>query len=116
MTQKAKIEVFTSPTCPHCPNAKRIAEEIANDRDDVKVVETSTYSKKGQKRAKSLQVRSVPTLFITGPEYEGRIGYVGTPSKDRLSQMVNIALGLEDWPEKKPGLVSSLLNKIKIKI
>ena len=113
---RAKIEIFTSPTCPHCPSAKRIAEEITNDRNDVKVVETSTHSKKGQKRAKSLQVRSLPTIFVTSTEYEGKIGHVGTPSKDRLSQMVNIALGLEDWPEKKPGLVSRLLNKIKIKV
>jgi len=113
---KAKIEVFTSPTCPHCPSAKKVAEDLAAERDDVKVIETSTYSKKGQKRAESMQIRSVPTLFITSSEYEGRIGHVGTPSKDRLTQMVNITLGLENWPEEKPSFVSKVLNKIKIKL
>ncbi len=114
---RAKIEVFTSPTCPHCPAAKRVAEELSAERNDVKVVETSTYSSKGQKRAKSLEVRSVPTIFVTSNEYNGRIGHVGIPSKDSLNKMINIALSYEDWPnQNKESLVSRLVQKLNIKI
>jgi len=111
---KAKIEIFTSPTCPYCPRAVSVAQELKKERDDIKIIETSTYSAKGQKRARMLGVRSVPTMFITGPAYPDRIGYVGAPSKSRLNQMVNIALGIEEW--KQPESLWSKLKKIKIKI
>ena len=31
---KVKIELFTSPMCPHCPAAKRVVEEVANEMPD----------------------------------------------------------------------------------
>ena len=111
---KAKIEIFTSPTCPYCPRAVQVAEELGRERDDIKIIETSTYSHKGSRRAENLGVRSVPTLFITGPGYPDRIGYIGAPSKEKLGKMVNIALGKEQW-EQPEGLLSRLM-KIKIKI
>jgi len=33
--EKSKIEVFTSPTCPHCPSAVKLAKELEQERDDV---------------------------------------------------------------------------------
>jgi glutaredoxin len=116
MTQTAKIEVFTSPTCPHCPHAKKAAFNIKKKRDDVKVIETSTHTSRGQKRSRNLQIRSVPTLIITGPGTDENIGFVGTPSESQLNKMLDIAIGKKNWdePEKKEGIFSRL-KKIKIK-
>ncbi len=115
ITQKVKIEVFTSPTCPHCPHAKKAAFDFAGERDYVKVVESSTATSKGKKRADNFGVRSVPTLFITGPGTPDRIGFVGTPSQKQLEKMTKIALGKENWPEEK-GLFSRIAEKLNIKI
>ena len=32
-----KIEVFTSPMCPHCPAAKRVVEEVVSEMEGVEV-------------------------------------------------------------------------------
>ena len=117
MTQIAKIEVFTSPTCPHCPHAKNAAFNIKKKRDDVKVIETSTATHKGQKRSRNLHIRSVPTLIITGPGTDENIGFTGTPSENQLNKMIDIALGKKTWdePKKKQSIFSKLKN-IKIKL
>jgi hypothetical protein len=89
-----------------------VAKELAKERDDIKITETSTASNKGKRRADHYNIRSVPTLFVTSPNYPDRIGHIGTPSKKALNKMVNIALGIEDW-EKQEGLFSHLIKKIK---
>jgi len=109
---RVKIEVFTSPTCPHCPHAKKAVADFAKDRKDVKFVETSTYSSAGQKRAANYGIRSVPTLIITGPGTAERIGYVGTPSKNQLERMTNIALGKDEFPQQE-NIFTKIMNKFK---
>jgi predicted DsbA family dithiol-disulfide isomerase len=115
MTQRAKIEIITSPTCPNCPPAKNAVAKFSLDRDDVKVVELSTATQKGSKRARSLDVRSVPTLIITGPGTDERIGYVGIPTQDQLNRMVSIAKGTENWEQEQPkeNIVSRFMKRIK---
>ena len=116
---KAKIEVFTSPTCPHCPSAIRLAKELASERDDVRVIESSLAIGKNRKRAERLGVMSTPTLFITGPAIQHRIGFRGTPSKKSLIKAVNIALGLEEMEEPEPvgeKIKRFLKEKLKIKV
>lgn len=108
---EVKIEVFTSPTCPFCPKAVEVSKAIAKEMPEVKVIETSTGTEKGRKRAEANEVRSVPTLFITGTGYPDRIGYIGAPSHDKLKKMVNIALGKEEWKEQE-GLFSRIIKKL----
>jgi small redox-active disulfide protein 1 len=103
-----KIEVFTSPTCPHCPAAKKIAQKVASNREDVKVVETSTYTKDGQHRAREFDVRSVPTLFVTSQDNPDRIAFVGVPGENQLNRMIDISLGKEEWPKQE-----GMMDKIK---
>jgi len=113
--KEAKIEIFTSPTCPYCPNAVRVAKELSKEMPEIKILETNTGTEKGRKRAENNDVRSVPTLFITGDGYPERIGYIGAPSKDKLRKMVNIATGKERW-EEPDGFLSRLSKNLKIKI
>ncbi|NTV24391.1 MAG: hypothetical protein HGA85_08575 [Nanoarchaeota archaeon] len=111
--RSAIIEVFTSPTCPFCPGAVKIAKELENERKEVTVKVYSTATPEGNKRAGHLDVRSVPTMFVTGPGYPDRIGYVGVPSRSGLTKMVNISLGKESWEEKEEGFISRIINKFK---
>ncbi len=113
---RVKIEVFTSPTCPHCPRAKSALDQFSKSNSFVKVVETSTGTNKGRKRAELFGVRSVPTLFITGPGTKDRIGFIGVPSQSQLKKMANIALGKESWPNKKnTSILKSIMNIFKRK-
>lgn len=108
-----KIEIFTSPTCPNCPSAKNLVREIGKEIDDVKVVETTTATKQGSRRARSLNIMSVPTIFVTGPEF-GRIGFRGLPPRQRLLDAIAIAKGEKKWEEPK-SLMQKLKEKIPIK-
>ena len=112
--EHAKIEVFTSPTCPHCPKAKANVDEFAKGRDDIRIIHTNTGTSDGARRAQQFDVRSVPTIFVTGPGYPDRIGYIGVPSKDRLGKLVDIALGKEEWKEEEPVL-KKIADKLKIR-
>jgi len=109
---KAKIEVYTSPTCPHCPHAKKVVGEFAKDNEEVKFVEVSTATHDGQKRAQRMNIRSVPTLVITGPGTSETIGYVGVPSNNQLKKMIDIALGKDDFEEAQETGFKRFLKKI----
>lgn len=94
----AKIEIFTSPTCPHCPSAKSLAREIEKERDDVKVIEYSTITPEGSEKANHYQIVSVPTIIISGKEY---VGLRGTPSKKGFNKAINLSLKKESWEDSK---------------
>lgn len=112
---KCRIEVFTSPTCPHCHGAVKLSKEIEKERDDVKVTEISTATRYGSKRSKHLCIMTVPTTFVKGPGYQGNIGFKGLPSKKGLLKAIDISLGKEGWEEKK-GFFKRLLEKLPIKV
>ncbi|MCK5282128.1 MAG: thioredoxin family protein [Nanoarchaeota archaeon] len=114
-TGKVKIEVFTSPTCPHCHPALNLAKQIEKERDDVKVTELSTATPHGHRKAQQMEVMSVPTTFVTGSEYPQKIAFRGLPSKKGLLKAVDISLGKAEWEEPK-GFFRSLLEKLPIKI
>ncbi len=106
------IEIFTSPTCPHCPPAKKLALQVAKERadDNVKVVETSIMTKEGSEKAQSLGVFGVPAIFVKGPKFD-RMGFRGLPPKQKLLDSIDIGLGKKEWKESK-----SLLQSIKEKL
>jgi|FLOH01.1.fsa_nt_gi thioredoxin 1 len=110
----SKIEVFTSPTCPHCPSALNLAKQIEKERSDVKVIETSSISSQGRKRAQMYNVMSVPTVFVNGPHFD-RIGFRGTPPKSKLLEAIDISLGLKEWTEPK-SFIERIKEKIPLKI
>ncbi len=113
--RKVKIEVFTSPTCPHCHPALNLAKQIEKERDDVKVTELSTATPHGHRKAEQMGVMALPTIFVRGPAYPQDIGFRGLPSKKGLLKAIDISLGKAEWEEKK-GLLKSVLEKLSIKI
>ena len=93
---KATVMLFTSPTCQHCPAAKRIMSEFVNEREDFEYKELSTSSKEGSRKAKKFGVMSVPTFLITGPAIEDIIGLRGVQSKNTLNRKIDEALGIKN--------------------
>jgi small redox-active disulfide protein 1 len=78
------IEVFTSPTCPHCPMALLMAKEVAASMPGIQVVEQSTATPQGFAKAAFYGVQAVPTVFINGKR-----AFVGAPpSVEALRQAV----------------------------
>ena len=76
------IEVFSSPTCPHCPSALLMAKELAAQMPGIRVVEQSTATPQGYAKAAFYGVQAVPTIFINGKR-----AFVGAPpSMEALRQ------------------------------
>ncbi|MBR9675795.1 hypothetical protein GOV05_02195 [Candidatus Woesearchaeota archaeon] len=116
-----KISVFTSPTCPHCPAAINVARTVSKEMG-VRLVEISTATNEGSKKARAHQIMSVPTTIIKGDGYDQNIGFKGAPSKASLIKAVRIANGEEGFQEKKKSfglgqkINSFIKDKFKIKI
>ena len=70
-----KIEVYFSPVCPHCPEAKKLVAEVAaRYGGKVEVDEVNTHTAEGISRGMTNEVMSVPTVFIDGEK-----SFVGFP-------------------------------------
>ena len=70
------VEVFTSPTCPHCPGAVMAADEAKKqlgDKIDVKVVDTAETE--NIQKARDYGISAVPTIVI-----DGNVEFIGAPS------------------------------------
>jgi thioredoxin 1 len=81
----AVIEVFTSPTCPHCPQALEMARQLAMEMPGIQVVEQSTATPQGYARAAFYGVQAVPTVFINGKQ-----AFVTFPDSPNLNTQVRI--------------------------
>ena len=66
LEREVHIEVFVTPTCPHCPRMARVAFQLAMVCDKVKadVVEVQEFPALGEKYS----VRGVPTTVVNGAE------------------------------------------------
>ncbi len=86
-----KIEVFTSPGCPHCPTAVRVTRELMEENPElaerVRWKEMSTATPEGSRKAQAYGIRAVPTIIFTNKRGE-RGGYVGAPSKKRYLEII----------------------------
>lgn len=111
---KAKVFLFTSPTCPNCPPAKRFINEFKTQRDDFILNDFSTITPKGQKQAQKFGIRSVPTFVIQGPGYPTPIGLVGTQSAESMNKYLDISLGLREPDPEKTTLREKFREGFKI--
>ena len=92
----ATIELFTSPTCPHCPSAKELVRKVSKELK-INAKEFSTATKEGSRKANSYGIMSVPTIIIKGTKEV--IGLRGTPSRERLIESLEVADGLREPPQ-----------------
>ena len=97
--ETAEIEVFTSPTCPFCPGAKKAVEEVAKERNDVSYSELNVATPEGSIKAREFEVFSVPTIFVRGPAVNEIMALKGIPSKEKLNELIDIGVGLKKLPD-----------------
>lgn len=108
---KAKIYMFTSPTCPHCPPARKFMKDFKKERDDFELFDIVAGTEEAAEKAKEFNVNSVPTFIIQGPGYKDNIGIRGTPSKEKMNKYIDLSYGIE---HKKPSFREKLNKGIKI--
>ena len=109
MAEKSVLELFTSSTCPHCPRARRMVKELLGERDDFVAYENDTTSPEGKIKAQQFRVRFVPSLFIQGPGSKEILAFTGTPSKEKLLEMLDVSQGKPST--KKKGLFGEWFKK-----
>lgn len=75
-----KVEVFTSPSCPHCPAAVQVVDEAkAKLGDSIDVELKSIADEKGREDAISYGIYAVPAIAINN-----EIQFIGAPSLEDL--------------------------------
>jgi len=91
------IEVFTSPTCPHCPAAVKATKELFQKylelKNDVTWKEMSTGTQLGYRKAVSYGISAVPTIIITNLKTNEKFGIVGVPSEKKYLEIIYKCLG-----------------------
>lgn len=74
-----KVEVFTSPTCPHCPGAVKAVESAKEQIPDLDVDVCSVNDEESRQRAINYGIMAVPSIVINGA-----VEFVGAPTLDEL--------------------------------
>ena len=70
-----KVEVFTSPTCPHCPAAVQVVDEAKAKLGDAIDVELKSIADEEGRQA----AMAVPAIAINN-----EIQFIGAPSLEEL--------------------------------
>ncbi|MHA1384939.1 MAG: thioredoxin family protein [Candidatus Helarchaeota archaeon] len=66
-TEKVKIEIYESPTCPHCPVALRMLHNAKKIyKDDIEIIDINISTQNGQMLAQLNNITGTPTIFING--------------------------------------------------
>ena len=74
------IELFTSPNCPNCPAAKRIAENVVKQMDGALLIERDVSLPECAEMAAKYGIIGVPAIVVNG-----KFKMVGVPtSEDEL--------------------------------
>ena len=77
-----KIEVFTSPSCPYCPMAVQLVEDVQKVMvDDVEVEKIDIMV--SQEKAREYGLMAVPAIALNGV-----VKFVGSPGKEELLEAI----------------------------
>ncbi len=81
-----KIEVFTSPSCPYCPLAVELVDEVKKEMpDDIEVEKIDIM--KDREKAIEYNLMAVPAIAL-----DGVVKFVGAPTKEELVKVIKIEL------------------------
>ncbi len=108
---KTIIELFTSPTCPFCPRAKQVVNEVVSDLKDkdIELVEFDVSTSSGEVKANEYGIASVPQMvFYT--DAARKVLIEGAPERQSVEKAIRIAQGKEEVPQKKT--FSTMLKSI----
>jgi len=82
-----KVELFYSPICPRCPEAKRVLLEVLE--------EINVFSPRGLKRAKKYDIAHIPAVVI-----ENKRKIIGVPKKESLLRKIKQEITLSQVEER----------------
>lgn len=77
-----KIEVFKSPSCPYCPMAVELVEEVKKEMPDDIEVEIIDIMQDREK-AVEYNLMAVPAIAM-----DGVVKFVGAPTKEELVSVI----------------------------
>jgi small redox-active disulfide protein 1 len=77
------LELFTSPTCPYCPEAKRVVKSTAEAMKDALLIERDVSEPQNADLARRYGIYSVPALVVNG-----RYKIQGVPDPLRLMKLL----------------------------
>lgn len=77
-----KIEVFTSPSCPYCPMAIQLVDDVKKDMMDKVEVEKIDIMV-DQEKAREYGLMAVPAIALNGV-----VRFVGAPGKEELVEAI----------------------------
>ncbi len=84
-----KVEVFTSPSCPYCPMAVELVEEVKKEMpDDLEVEKIDIMS--DWEKAVEYNLMAVPAIALNGV-----VKFVGAPTKEELVEALKAELSEE---------------------
>lgn len=82
------IELFYSPTCLHCPEAKKILMEIAEEfSGKIQVEEINVLSPAGLEKAEKYGIKGVPSIILNS-----RAKITGVPTVQQLRKAIQRGL------------------------
>jgi len=90
-----KIELLTSYTCPHCPQAAETIRRYCR-QNAIEFVEINSSSKKGKRWSRKFNAMGTPSFVVFGsvrPVFK-----TGAPSFKTLDEIVAIANGEKEMP------------------
>jgi thioredoxin 1 len=77
-----KVEVFTSPSCPYCPMAIELVDEVKKEMsEDLEVTKIDISI--DQEKAREYGLMAVPAIALNGV-----VKFVGAPSKEELVEAI----------------------------
>jgi len=77
-----KVEVFTSPSCPYCPMAVQLVEDVKKDmRAELEVEKIDIME--DQDKAREYGLMAVPAIALNGV-----VKFVGAPEKEELLEAI----------------------------
>ncbi len=77
-----KVEVFTSPSCPYCPMAIEVVNEVEKDMPNTMEVEKIDIMVDREK-AMEYGLMAVPAIALNGV-----VRFVGAPAKEELVEAI----------------------------
>jgi len=80
-----RLSLFTLPSCPRCPEARRVVEEVAQARDDVVLEILDMSSPENRTSALMLQIASTPSICID----DDVVAIGDVPSFDELNRLID---------------------------
>ena len=96
---RIKVELFTSPTCPHCPKAEREVRAAIRGQEDIRFEKYKVTSGEGKRKAEDYRIIGVPALVINGELFKGNI------TEERVRKKIE-----EIRSGKKKGFFSKLFG------